>query len=60
MDGKVTLLLRPDAPRPIIALVAHDRRKDEMVEWAHFNRGTLSRCTCWWQFQQVLPVGTFE
>jgi len=45
MDGKVTLLLRPDAPRPIIALVAHDRRKDEMVEWATFNRGTLSRCT---------------
>ena len=33
MDGKVTLLPRPDAPRPIIALVAHDRRKDEMVEW---------------------------
>ena len=45
MDGKVTLLPRPDAPRPIIALVAHDRRKDEMVEWATFNRGTLSRCT---------------
>src|SRR5256714_7574423 len=45
MDGKVTLLLRPAAPRPIIALVAHDRRKDEMVEWALFNRGTLSRCT---------------
>jgi methylglyoxal synthase len=45
MDGKVTLLPRPDSPRPIIALVAHDRRKDEMVEWAHFNRGTLSRCT---------------
>ena len=45
MDGKVTLLLRPDSPRPIIALVAHDRRKEEMVEWALFNRGTLSRCT---------------
>ena len=45
MDGKVTLLLRPDAPRPIIALVAHDRRKEEIMEWALFNRGTLSRCT---------------
>ena len=44
-NGRVTLLPRPDAPRPIIALVAHDRRKDEMVEWAIFNRGTLSRCT---------------
>ncbi|MCA1828820.1 MAG: methylglyoxal synthase [Myxococcales bacterium] len=44
-NGKVTLLPRPDAPRPIIALVAHDRRKDEMVEWALFNRGTLSSCT---------------
>ena len=44
-NGRVTLFPRPDAPRPIIALVAHDRRKDEMVEWALFNRGTLSRCT---------------
>ena len=43
--GKVTLLPTPDAPRPIIALVAHDRRKEEMVEWALFNRGTLSSCT---------------
>src|SRR5207244_5109352 len=25
--------------------LAHDRRKDEMVELAIFNRGTLSRCT---------------
>ena len=46
MDGNVTLLPRPDSPpRPIIPLVAHDRRKDEMVEWALFNQGTLSRCT---------------
>jgi len=44
-NGRVTLLPRPDDPRPIIALVAHDRRKDEMVEWAIFIRGTLSRCT---------------
>src|ERR1700694_5162461 len=43
MTGTVTQLLRSDAPRPIIALVAHDRRKDEMVEWVLFNKGTLSR-----------------
>ncbi len=46
MSEKVTRLARLDAaPRPIVALVAHDRRKDEMVEWATFNKGTLSRCT---------------
>jgi methylglyoxal synthase len=45
MTGNVTQLLRADTPRPVVALVAHDRRKDEMVEWALFNRGTLSRCT---------------
>jgi methylglyoxal synthase len=45
MDGKVTLHPKPDSPRPVIALVAHDRRKEEMVEWALFNRGTLSRCS---------------
>lgn len=45
MENDVSLLSRPGAPRPIVALVAHDRRKDEMVQWATFNRGTLSRCT---------------
>jgi methylglyoxal synthase len=45
MDGSVTRIPKPDSPRPIVALVAHDRRKDEMVEWAMFNRGTLSNCT---------------
>jgi methylglyoxal synthase len=45
MNGTVTQLPRTDAPRPAVALVAHDRRKDEMVEWALFNRGTLSRCS---------------
>ena len=45
MTGKVTQLLHPNAPRPIIALVAHDRRKEEMVEWVLFNKGTISRCT---------------
>ena len=35
---------QPSLPRPVVALVAHDRRKDEMVEWALYNRGTLARC----------------
>ena len=45
MENNVTKLPRADSPRPVVALVAHDRRKDEMVEWATFNRGTLSKCT---------------
>jgi len=45
MENNVTRLPKADSPRPIVALVAHDRRKEEMVEWATFNRGTLSRCT---------------
>ena len=44
MTGTVTQIPRTDL-RPVVALVAHDRRKDEMVEWALFNRGTLSRCS---------------
>ena len=44
MTGNVTQLPKTDV-RPVVALVAHDRRKDEMVEWALFNRGTLSRCS---------------
>ena len=44
-DGSVTMLPGADAPRPAVALVAHDRRKDEMIEWVLFNRGTLSRCS---------------
>jgi methylglyoxal synthase len=26
-----------------VALIAHDHRKEDMLEWATFNRGTLSR-----------------
>ena len=26
-----------------IALVAHDNKKDDIVEWCHFNKGTLSK-----------------
>ena len=45
MENNVTKLPNADSPRPVVALVARDRRKDEMVEWATFNRGTLSRCS---------------
>jgi methylglyoxal synthase len=29
---------------PRIALIAHDGRKADLVEWAEFNRGTLASC----------------
>jgi methylglyoxal synthase len=29
---------------PRVALIAHDARKDDLTEWATFNRGTLGRC----------------
>ncbi len=30
-------------PRKKLALVAHDNRKEALLEWARFNEGTLSR-----------------
>ncbi len=35
----------PDEPRPRVAVIAHDARKEEMAQWVAFNGGTLSRCT---------------
>jgi methylglyoxal synthase len=29
---------------PRVALIAHDARKEDLTEWAHFNRGTLRAC----------------
>jgi methylglyoxal synthase len=45
MSPHVTIPLPSEARRPIVALVAHDGRKEEMAEWAVFNRETLRRCT---------------
>jgi methylglyoxal synthase len=36
---------------PRVALIAHDGCKDDMVEWATFNRGTLARC-------EIVATGT--
>ena len=33
----------PDTARKRIALIAHDSRKDDLLAWARFNRGTLGR-----------------
>lgn len=32
----------PISPRKKIALVGHDNRKSDLLEWASFNRGTLA------------------
>ncbi len=45
MESSIIRTLRDEQPRPVVALVAHDGRKDQMVEWALYNRETLSRCT---------------
>jgi methylglyoxal synthase len=45
MDAPITRIPRAEQGRPVVALVAHDRRKDEMVEWALYNRETLANCT---------------
>ena len=35
----------PMAERKRIALIAHDNRKPDLLDWARYNRGTLSRHT---------------
>jgi methylglyoxal synthase len=39
MPAKKTILPPPKK----IALIAHDHRKRDLIEWARFNRGTLSK-----------------
>ena len=45
MSTNVTPMKSRDEIRPRIALIAHDACKDEMAQWATFNRGTLLRCS---------------
>lgn len=33
----------PIPPRKQIALIAHDNRKADLLDWAYYNRGTLAR-----------------
>jgi len=35
----------PQPPPKKIALIAHDHRKRDLIEWARYNRGTLSKHT---------------
>ena len=44
MSTSVTPLKARDEIRPRVALIAHDACKDELAQWATFNRGTLLRC----------------
>ena len=41
IEGKTEV--RDMAARKRIALVAHDNRKEDLLDWARFNSGTLSR-----------------
>lgn len=39
----MTFTMVPLPQKKHIALVAHDNMKDDLLEWAHYNRDTLSR-----------------
>lgn len=45
MSPSLTHLKSREEILPRIALIAHDACKDEMAQWAQFNRGTLLRCS---------------
>ncbi|MEI8081282.1 MAG: methylglyoxal synthase [Actinomycetes bacterium] len=46
MDEAPEAQQEPDTPtrRPVVAMVAHDNRKDELKSWALFNRELLAHC----------------
>jgi methylglyoxal synthase len=44
MSNNVTQIKTREGNRPRIVLIAHDACKDEMAQWAAFNKGTLLRC----------------
>ncbi len=39
-----TIKSRHGSTAPRVALIAHDTCKDDLTDWATFNRGTLARC----------------
>ncbi|MDQ2858434.1 MAG: methylglyoxal synthase [Candidatus Eremiobacteraeota bacterium] len=45
MDGHITRFPTAIRNRTRVALIAHDACKDEMAQWAVYNRETLSRCS---------------
>jgi methylglyoxal synthase len=44
MTAMALALTRDEPERLSVALIAHDARKDEMAQWAAFNRDTLANC----------------
>jgi len=57
MIPRMTVTPKTKAPsmeiRKRVALVAHDNKKDDLLDWARFNQGTLSR-------DQFLGTGTTD